>query len=384
MKVKKELPLAENENLCHLYLNYQNINSICFVEKYYKNFFFSNYLNCYSVNLDWFKFQYIPDDNIVLSNRFFETRIIDSTIFNFNLSRKKILNFIIQSINNNYYVNVYVDEFYLQNTLCYKTEHYPHEQLVYGYNLIKKEFKFLGIDKKGRVLKQNISFELFIESMFALQDDYFKQFQYDQIKQFPYFRLYKKKTEWVDFDIRIIVKQLEDYINGTDIFTLYATISPSISYLHKEHQIFSGINVYDNFANYINTLNNNELINIQFAYALLEHITIMKFRIQYIFKFGKNLFSTPKKKEIIEDFKKLIIQHSQLLNMCIMENLRFPKIKNRKNLQLLCNNIKANVLEFYKNIYKLIKDIDFRIIMNNNRFYFGVTGNDKKLLSPIN
>lgn len=345
MKIKKQLPLAENENLCHLYLNYQYINSICFVEKYYKNLFFSNYLNCYSANFDWFKFQYIPDDNVVFSNRFFETRIIDSTIFNFNLDKKEILNFIIQSIDKNYYINVYVDEFYLQNTLCYKTEHYPHEQLIYGYNLIKKEFKFLGIDKKGRVLKQNVSFELFIDSMFALR---------------------------------------EDYIDGTDIFTLYATISQSISYLHKEHKIFSGINVYDNFGNYINTLNNNELINIQFPYALIEHITIMKFRIQYIFKFGKNLFSNTKKKEIIENFNELIIQHSQLLNMCIMENLRFPKVKNRKNLLHLCNNVKIKVLEFYKNIYKLIKNIDFRIIMNNNRFYFGVIGNDKKLLSPIN
>lgn len=126
------------------------------------------------------------------------------------------------------------------------------------------------------------------------------------------------------------------------------------------------------------------LINIQFPYALIEHITIMKFRIQYIFKFSKNLFSNTKKKEIIEYFNELIIQHSQLLNMCIMENLRFPKVKNRKNLLHLCNNVKIKVLEFYKNIYKLIKNIDFRIIMNNNRFYFGVIGNDKKLLSPIN
>lgn len=383
MKVKKELPLAENENLCHLYLNYQNINSICFLEKYYKNFFFSNYLNCYSVNLDWFKFQYIPDDNIVFTNRFFESRIIDSTNFYFNLSRKEILNFIIQSINNNYYVDVFVDEFYLQNTLCYKTEHYPHEQLIYGYNLIKKEFKFLGIDKKGRVLKQSISFELFIESMFALQDDYFKQFQYDQIKFFPYFKLYKKKPEWIDFDIRIIVKQLKDYINGTDIFTLYATISPSISYLHKEHKIFSGINVYDSFANYINNLNSEELISTPFAYALMEHVIIMKFRIQYIFKYAKKIFSNSKKKEIIEYFDKLIMQHSQLVNICIKENIRFPQIKNRKNLSTISNNIKIKVSDFYKNIYELIKNVDYKVILNNNRFYYGVIGDNGKLLSQI-
>ena len=384
MKIRKELPLAVNENLCHLYLNYQNINSICFVEEHYKNFFFSNYLNCYSANLDWFKFQYIPDNSMLNTDRFIETRVVDSTILNSRLDKAEILKFILQSLNNNYYVDIYVDEFYLQGTLNYKTEHFPHEQLIYGYDLLAKKFKFLSINKNGQPAKLVVMFDLFIDSMIALLEDYFKQFQYDQIKYYPYFKLYRKKPDWIDFDIRNITNQLDTYINGDDIFPLYSTESASISYLNKEHRIYSGIKVYDNFCNYMENLNNTEMINVPFAYGLMEQIIIMKYRIQYIFKFGKNFFTASKKKEIIESFDKLIMLHTQLVNMCVKENIRFPRIGNRSKISITAEMIKNEVLVFYKNIYKIIKDIDYKIILNNNRIYYGVIGDKEKAISNEN
>ena len=126
--------------------------------------------------------------------------------------------------------------------------------------------------------------------------------------------------------------QLDTYINGDDIFPLYSTESASISYLNKEQRIYSGIKVYDNFCNYMENLNNTEMINVPFAYGLMEQIIIMKYRIQYIFKFGKNLFTASKKKEIIELFDKLIMLHTQLVNMCVKENIRFPRIGNRNKI----------------------------------------------------
>ncbi len=46
--------------------------------------------------------------------------------------------------------------------------------------------------------------------------------------------------------------------------------------------------------------------------------------------------------------------------------------------------IKNEVLVFYKNIYKIIKDIDYKIILNNNRIYYGVIGDKEKAISNEN
>ncbi len=383
MRIKKELPLEIKENLCHLYLNYQNINSICFNNKIYKNLFFSNYLNCYSSNFEFYKFQYIPDDRMLYSGRFFETRIVDSTIFNSVLTRDEILQFILNSLNNDYYIDVYVDEYNLPGTLYYNDEHFPHEQLIYGYDLLNKELKFLSINKNGQTVKLNAKFDLFIDAMWVLQDDFYKQFLFDNKNSFPSFRLYKLKPEWVDFDIRIVVKELEHYINSEDAFTLYAPVSASLCYLNRERTIYSGISVYDSFANYINNIKDSEMINTPFAYGLMEFIMIMKYRIQYIFKFGGNLFPNSKKKEIINSFDNLIMQHSQLVNLCVRENMRFPRIGNRKNLAITSEQLKKDVLDLYKTLYDLLKDIDYRIIMNNNRFYYGAVGDTGNLLPKI-
>ena len=383
MRIKKELPLAVDENLCRLYLNYQNINSICFYEKHYKNFFFSNYLNCYSANLDWFKFQYIPDNSMLCMGRYVEIRVVDSTIFRTEVDKADLLNFILQSLNNEYYIDIYADEFHLPGTLYYKTEHYPHEQLIYGYDLFKKEFKFLSIDKSGQTVKLSTSFNFFLDSVYSLKKDFFRQFQYEQIEHFPSLRLYKKKPEWVDFDIRCVVNQLESYIKSEDVFPLYAITSSSISYLNKEHKIYSGISVYDNFVNYINKLSTSEMISVPFVYGLMEHVLIMKKRIQYIFKFVKDLFSNLEKRKVINSFDDLIRQHSQLVNMCVKENFRFPKIENREKLSAISAELKNRVLFFYKNIYELIKNVDYKTILNNNRLYYGVVGNEGKLLPLV-
>jgi hypothetical protein len=125
------------------------------------------------------------------------------------------------------------------------------------------------------------------------------------------------------------------------------------------------------------------MINTPFAYGLMEFIMIMKYRIQYIFKFGGNLFPNSKKKEIINSFDNLIMQHSQLVNLCVRENMRFPRIGNRKNLAITSEQLKKDVLDLYKTLYDLLKDIDYRIIMNNNRFYYGAVGDTGNLLPKI-
>src|SRR5574344_49035 len=383
MLIRKELPLAVEENLCHLYLNYQNINSICFQEKHYKNFFFSNYLNCYSVNMDWYKFQYIPDHSMLNSSRYVESKVIDSTIFNKVLDKDEILKFILQSITNDYYIDVYVDEFYLPGTLYFNKEHFPHEQLIFGYDYLSKEMKILSVNKKGNPEKINVNFDLFLETFYILKEEYFKVYNYEQIVHFPFFRLYKSKPEWVDFDIRIVVQQLISYLKSDDVFTLYAPYSVSIPYLYKEHKIFNGISVYGSFKIYIDTLSDDEMINIPFCYGLMEFTNIMKARIQYIFKFSGNMFTNYEKKVIVELFENLVMQHSQLTNMCVKENMRFPKIGNRHKLAEKSEELKNEVSTLYKKVYELIKDIDYKKIMNNNRFYYGVVGETGDLLPKI-
>ena len=383
MKIRKELPLAIEENLCRLYLNYQDLNSICFLDKHYKNFFFSNYINVYSSNLEWYKFQYIPDNKMLYSGRYVDTMVVDSTIFRNQPDMEEIKQYILQLLDKEYYVEIYVDEYYLPGTLFYNSEHYPHQQLLYGYDLLEKEFMILGINGSGQTQSFRVSFDLFLSSMFILQNEYFKQFQFEQILNFPHLRLYRKNPEWVDFDIRIIVKELENYLKSEDVFTLFSNSSRSISFLNMEHKIFSGISVYDSFIEYIETLPTTEKINVPFYFGLKEHLEIMKYRIQYVFKFSGVSITNLTKKEMIREFDSLIVKHSQFVNLCTRENMRFPRIGDRNRLMSVAGELKNEVFILYSKVLEMLTKLDYKDVMNNNRYFFGVVGLSGDLLPKV-
>jgi len=67
----------------------------------------------------------------------------------FLLSKHDILDLLIYNIGHSNYVVLFVDEFYLPSCRFYQTNHYLHEQLLYGYDNEKNILYGLGINNAG-------------------------------------------------------------------------------------------------------------------------------------------------------------------------------------------------------------------------------------------
>lgn len=368
--MKRILKLSDSY-LCKIYLNYQNINSILFTEPFYNNWFYLNYINCYSVNYDWFRFQYLPDTSMIYSNIFLDVKFIDSSIITF--TKKNIINRICFFIDNGYYIQSIMDEYYVPNALFYKESHFAHEVLIYGYDAEEEIFFIQTINKINKPVKIQISFFEAVFALLILKGKIFKNEEWDRIKNAPSFMLLKPKKTWIDFDVRIILLSLDSFLKQEDLFIKKAIYSENISYLQKNRKIFYGIGIYDNLIEYIYSLQKNESIDMRFIYGFYEYIVIMKNRLIYIQKFisNKNDLKIFEQKIFINN--ELIKEHKILIHICIKNNIySFQTEKIIKRIKMLKNK----VFHFLYELYMFLITIDFCNIISNNRQFYNIRDND--------
>ncbi|MEG1313538.1 MAG: hypothetical protein RSD40_04410, partial [Bacilli bacterium] len=83
-----------------------------------------------------------------LSYTEYETKLLDSSKVDFIEANRisSIVEEIRRKIRANQYVIIFVDQYYIKNSIGYNRRHYPHEVLIYGYD--KEGFKTIAFDKK--------------------------------------------------------------------------------------------------------------------------------------------------------------------------------------------------------------------------------------------
>ncbi len=89
----------------------------------------------------------VPD---YMESEFYYLEVLDHAKFTYeqlNEMTDNIVNYIIDQINKGYYVNIFLDEYYLENKSRYLKEHFVHENLIYGYDNSTRKFKTVGLDK---------------------------------------------------------------------------------------------------------------------------------------------------------------------------------------------------------------------------------------------
>lgn len=84
------------------------------------------------------------------------------------LSESNIIDNIISNLENNKYMTLFVDEYYLPNTLFTNKIHYPSEILIYGYDSEKKTILSMNFDITNTVNKVVYSYDEIINATDAL------------------------------------------------------------------------------------------------------------------------------------------------------------------------------------------------------------------------
>lgn len=213
---------------------------------------FGNY-NGYELNFDvtFFKF-----------SEAFNREYLDNDILK-ALGISDFIEYIISCINNNRYIYLCVDYYYLPQTDSYLLNHNNHDLLIYGYN--KDSFLCAGYNKSKKYTKLIFPFNLFRQS----NPTYVELLSYNSIKN--------------DYPLVLIRNCIHNY--------LY-TDSELESLKYNDSRFYGEVATAKVVSYMLQSLNNDENINIIPLCILREYFRLMNKRIMLISEFDINILNS--------------------------------------------------------------------------------------------
>ncbi len=172
------------------------------------------------------------------------------------------INFVIDCIRQGRYIELMVDQYYLENRDEYHTGHHFHQNLIYGYDKKRKMFLLVGYTNHGKITKAEISFRDFrymLSRKCVVKEVTVIEYQQDGYRY------------W--FHEEDVFQMLYEYLEGINSSVHLAHIVP------KTKRIY-GIKVYDEFLTEEGKkvfLNDRRI-----AHLLYEHKCCMIKRLQFL------------------------------------------------------------------------------------------------------
>lgn len=176
------------------------------------------------------------------------------------------IQFFISHLNFDYYIDVDLDEYYLENTMSYHKRNFEHPNLIYGYDLDNRCFLSAGIDLDGYLHYREISFESLTNAIENCKYSHrLALIQYDPV--------------YIDYDLNIdlICELILEYLNKKDSLYRFDLWVPRQTTKHY------GLDIYDSFINRLDVFTKD----IRIIYFIAEHFLVMLNRLQFLHKRGK-------------------------------------------------------------------------------------------------
>ena len=216
-------------------------------------------------------------------------------------TNQDIIDFVIKSLNENYYVYLNVDEYYIPDRRTYKKRHFSHDILVYGYDINSETFDVLGFNKNVSFKSSKVSFSEFRKSYLYLENI---ENECNQVY------LYKFNPEGeYEFNKKLVIESLEDYLHSRNT-------SEKFSMLLEPWERFYGMESYKQLYNYFEALIQGEVyIDIRNTHILWEHKKVMASRINFMLE--NQIIET----KIYQDAKKIEDRALIIRNMFVKYSL---------------------------------------------------------------
>lgn len=183
-----------------------------------------------------------------------------------------IIKFAEKAIENEYYLYLNVDEYFIPNRRSYNHQHLSHDILVYGFDKKRQVLKVLGYDKYMRFASSEVPYDEFMNAFTNL----------DKIKNdCEQICLFKTKIEQYEVNGDIIKERLIDYVESKNTSQQYAD-------LKVPWERSYGLSTYDSITADLVDVKRNPLkkIDPRNTLIILEHKKLMKERAEYLFSNG--------------------------------------------------------------------------------------------------
>ncbi|GIQ67355.1 hypothetical protein DUZ99_02500 [Xylanibacillus composti] len=246
---------AYPQSISHFYNNYISLR--CYQEiAQYRNYDYFNFYN----------FHYYP--GLVREQI---SRDLLSDYLN-----EHIVDFLIRAVDKNFYVLLYVDQYYISASRHYQTTHFTHDVFVHGYDNDERQLYLKGYLKNGSFSDYQVSYEDFTAA-YANGNDYF----WWQV----YINLFQFDDGDYPFNVGYLKKQISDYLqakNPQDDVLQF--INPSGRFQQPTN---FGVATYDSLQEYFQLMRDGEIGNdIRPLQVVWEHKKIMLDRLAYLHEQG--------------------------------------------------------------------------------------------------
>lgn len=195
-----------------------------------------------------------------------------------DLSEEDLIDNIIRWIDNDYYIETFVDESLLPGTYMHKNRiERINEQLIYGYDREAEILKITAFDETDHYSPIDVSFSDFVNAFFAESTERFsRESNWISVGQKYGLMLYRfRKDVKYTFDIRSVIIQLDEYVNGKNS-------ALHLKWLNDEKKGFVfGVKVYDALIQWI-SLHETEYVDHRTLFGLWDHKRIMLERLKYL------------------------------------------------------------------------------------------------------
>lgn len=237
--------------------------------------------NRYNMSNPWLEQYYIPRDFVDSSNG--------------------ILDFVRFCLSRNKYVSLHLNEKYVPYKWAYNIEDFEHESMIYGIDDEREQFHLMGFNKNQIFEPYTISY-----------NDFYLAYKNVICNKDLLMLSYKTPDLPFTLDAKRIVTFLNEYLLGINSTYREALIYDEISWVF-------GIGIYDVMIDNVTKLKDKKI-----PYLLSEHKTVMKERVEYLYKL--NLLNKIDFEELFEMATNIEELSQVLLMMCI----KFSRVLNEK------------------------------------------------------
>lgn len=239
----------------------------------YDNWFYSNNIQLCYKNTEK-KYYSLPADLYTgylaknyTNNPFLEVNTLSKREL---LRMGDIIRYVIDKMDLGYYVELWLDEFYIPDTEAYKTYTFHHQTLLYGYDRKHQRFNIFHFEKNGYFEAAVITFEEFTKSFMSAYRVRNIHWIEDVIFMKPC------KPDFIyQVNLELIIFYLEEYLQGNNTYR-------TLQYCYQEPENKYGKDIYNEIINLLKE-DSEDFEDYRITNIILEHKKIMNMRMDYLY-----------------------------------------------------------------------------------------------------
>lgn len=241
-------------------------------------------------------------------------------------------------IDNNCYVSLCLDFFFLNDSICFRTRHFDHSVLLYGYDEKKGVVNLCGYCFGSKIKCVEIDINNFVEAFFACKHN----------KVWIYKRRKRKKT---NFNKRFFFLGVKGYVTSTCPIE-YQIRAKSFSAIFREHY---GVAAHIQLKKDLESVSSGEKIDLKLRiYSYMELAQCMVKRLEYIQK--NNILVDID--TLVEKFRDLAKKYGKMLNLFIKYEISNNDYLIKRIIEIentVCMEEKTLFYELYNEAKKQFK-----------------------------